>query len=56
MPSIKKRIKVSIKNMNTEVFLILLLYLTLFFIWWRFQHVIKAMADVENILNDDKFF
>ena len=49
-----------------EVLLILPLDLTLFFIWWRFQHVIKAMADVvniikamadvRNILNNDGFF
>ena len=25
----------------------------LFFIWWRFQHLIKIMADVAYILNDD---
>ena len=42
--------------MITEVLLILPLYLILFFIWWRFGHVIKAMADVENTLNDDEFF
>ena len=36
--------------------LILPLYLIWFFIWWRFQRVIKAMADVKNILNDDEFF
>ena len=36
--------------------MILPLYLTLFLIWWRFRHVIKLMADVENILNDDDFF
>ena len=46
--------KVPIKKM--EVLLILPLYLKLFLIWWQFQHVIKAMADVENILNDDDFF
>ena len=28
----------------------------LFVIWWRFQHVIKVMVDVENILNDDESF
>ena len=28
----------------------------LFVIWWRFRHVIKIMADVENILNDEEFF
>ena len=42
--------------MITEVLLILPLYLILFFIWWRFRHLIKAMDDVENILNDDDFF
>ena len=42
--------------MITEVLLILPLYLTLFLIWWRFTHLIKAMADVENILNNDNFF
>ena len=42
--------------MITEVLLILTLYLILFFIWRRFRHLIKAMADVENILNDDDFF
>ena len=42
--------------MITEVLLVLLLYLILFFIWWRFRHLIKIMGDVENILNDDEFF
>ena len=42
--------------MITEVLLILPLYLILFFIWWQFRHVIKAMADVENILNDNELF
>ena len=42
--------------MITEVLLVLPLYLILFFIWWRFRYVIKAMADVGNILNDDDFF
>ena len=42
--------------MITEVLLILPLYLILFLIWWRFRHLIKIMADVENILNDDEFF
>ena len=36
--------------------LILPLYLMLFFIWWRFRHLIKIMADVGDILNDDDFF
>ena len=38
--------------MIAELLLVLLLYLTLFFIWWRFQHLINIMADVESILND----
>ena len=42
--------------MITEVLLVLPIYLILFFIWWRFQPVIKAMANVENTLNDDDFF
>ena len=46
----------SIKKMITEVFLVLPLYLILFFIWWGFRHLIKAMADVGNVLNDDDFF
>ena len=41
--------------MITEVLLVLPLYLILFFIWWRFQPLIKAMADVGDILNDDDF-
>ena len=24
--------------------------------WWRFRHLIKAMADAGDILNDDEFF
>ena len=42
--------------MITEVLLILPLYLILFFIWWRFRHLIKAMTDVGDILNDGDFF
>ena len=42
--------------MITEVLLLLPLYLILFFIWWRFQHLIKIMADVGDILNDNEFF
>ena len=42
--------------MITEVLLVLLLYLILCFIWWRFPPVIKVIASVENILNDDEFF
>ena len=41
--------------MITEVLLVLP-YLILFFIWYRFRYLIKAMADVENTLNDDEFF
>ena len=36
--------------------LILPLYLILFFIWWRFRLLTKAITDVENILNNDEFF
>ena len=43
------------KKMITEVLLILPLYLILFFIWWQFQHLIKIMADVGDILNDVTF-
>ena len=42
--------------MITEVLLILPLHLILFFIWYRFRRLIKAMADVGDILNDDEFF
>ena len=42
--------------MITEVLLILTLYMMLFLIWWQFRRVIKAMADVENMLNDDDVF
>ena len=41
--------------MITEVLLILPLYLILFFIWWRFRHLIKAMTDVEDIFDNDFF-
>ena len=40
-------------KMITEVLLRLSLYLILFFISWPFRHLIKIMADVGNILNDD---
>ena len=42
--------------MIAEVLLILPLYLIWFLIWWRFRHLIKTMADVENISNDHEFF
>ena len=45
----------SIKKVNTEVLLILHLYLIWFFIWWRFRHLIKIMADTGKILNDYNF-
>ena len=25
------------------------------YIWWRFRHVIKVIADVETILNENEF-
>ena len=45
-----------IKKMITEVLLILPLYIILFFIWYQFRHLIKIMADVGGILNDNEFF
>ena len=39
--------------MITEVLLVLPLYPILFFIWWQFKLLIKAMTDVGDILNDD---
>ena len=42
--------------MITEVFLVLPLYLILIFIWWRFRRLMKIMASVGDILNDDDFF
>ena len=47
--------KAPIKKNDYRILLILPLYLILLLIWWRFRHVIKAMTDVENILNDDEF-
>ena len=41
--------------MITEVLLVLPLYLILFFIWWQFRPLIKAMVDVGDILNNDDF-
>ena len=41
--------------MITEVLLILPLYLILCFIWWQFQHLIKAMTDVGDTYDDDFF-
>ena len=48
--------KVKSNKMITEVLLVLPLYLALFHLWLRFQHVIKMMTDVESILNHDEFF
>ena len=42
--------------MITEVLSVLPLYLKVFFICWRLRPVIKAMIDVEKILNDNDFF
>ena len=42
--------------MITEVLVILPLYLILFFLWYRFRYVIKAIIDVGHKLNDDEFF
>ena len=40
-----------LKKTITEVLLVLSLYLILFFIWWRFQPLIKAMTDIEDIFD-----
>ena len=45
-----------IKKVITEVLLVLPLYLILFFICLQFRHLIKIMADVGVILNDNEFF
>ena len=45
-----------IKNMITEVLLILSLYLILVFIWWRFRYLIRIMAGIGNIFNNNEFF
>ena len=42
--------------MITEVLLVLALYLILFYICWRFRRLIKKMASVEDVLNDNEFF
>ena len=39
--------------MITEALLVLPLYLILFFIWWRFRHLIKAMTHIGDIFDDD---
>ena len=44
-----------LKKMITEMLLILPLHLILFFIWWRFQPLIKAMTDVGDIFDGDFF-
>ena len=43
------------KKIITKVLLALPLYLIFFFIWWGFKPLIKAMADVGDIFNDDFF-
>ena len=48
--------RLPIKKMITEVLLVLPLYLILFFIWRRFQPLIKAMSGVGDTLNNDDFF
>ena len=39
--------------MITEVLLVSPLYLIFFFICWRFRPVIKALADIGDIFDDD---
>ena len=49
--------KLPIKKVITEVLLLALIlpsYIILFFVR-RFWHVIKIIADVESILNEDEF-
>ena len=41
--------------MIIEVLLIVPLYLILFFIWWKSRHLIKIMAGVGDILNNNNF-
>ena len=41
--------------MITEALLVLLLYLILIFICWRFRYVITIMVSVEDVLNDGFF-
>ena len=41
--------------MITEVLLTLPSYLILFFIWWRFRHLTKIMANVGDTLNNNDF-
>ena len=36
--------------------LVLPFYLILFFIWWRFRHLMKIMGDAGDILNDNEIF
>ena len=43
------------KKMIPEVLLVLPLYLILFFIWLRFQPLIKAMTDFGDTFDDDFF-
>ena len=43
--------------MITEVLLVLLpLCLILFFIWWRFRHLIQIMSNVGDILSNNEIF
>lgn len=51
--------KLPIKKMITDALLLALKlpkYVIFSVIWWRFWHVIKMMADVENLLTNDEFF
>ena len=44
--------------MITKVLLLALILpqdVILFVVWWRFWHLTKIMAEVENILNDEFF-
>lgn len=49
--------KLPIKKMITDALLLALKlpkYVIFSVIWWRFWHVIKMMADAENLLTDDE--
>lgn len=48
--------KMSIKKLITEVLLLLPFHVILLVIWWWNQPVIKMMADIESIINEDEFF
>ena len=48
--------KLPLQKVISELLFLLSLYVKLFVTWWRFCLAIKMVADVEIILNEDKFF